>query len=126
CAGAQYLHYGFHSISTALVERCCCRRERTLPSIEPEQPTRYAVGEEHSQSLARPESIGVLACEAMHSETFIPKRKYSLPQYWRGYANIPVAPALPTPYLLIPSQYHSISIRIWLVILSAAKNLKSS
>jgi hypothetical protein len=75
------------------------------------------VGEELSQSLARPESIGVLACEAMHSETFIPKRKFSLPQYWRGYAT----------YLAhLHCQHLTSSFRletILLVILSAAKNL---
>jgi hypothetical protein len=78
------------------------------------------VGEELSQSLARPESIGVLACEAMHSETFIPKRKFSLPQYWRGYAT----------YLAhLHCQHLTSSFRletILLVILSAAKNLKCS
>jgi hypothetical protein len=63
------MHYGFHSISTAFVERCCCRRERPMPSIEPEQPTRIMRWEERSQSLARSESIGILACEAVRSES---------------------------------------------------------
>src|SRR5580700_7571305 len=64
----EYVHYGFHSISTAFEERCCCRRERPMPSIEPEQPTRMR-WEERSQSLARSESIGILACEAVRCKS---------------------------------------------------------
>jgi hypothetical protein len=92
------MHYGFHSISTALVELVLLQARKDVTFHRARATNALCGGEELSQSLARPESIGVLACEAVHSETFIPKRKSSLPQYWRGCAAIRVAPALPIAY----------------------------
>jgi hypothetical protein len=66
-AGAHQVRYGFHSISTALAERVLlqARKDNTFHRARATNETfSGTVGEELSQSLARPESIGVLACEA--------------------------------------------------------------
>jgi hypothetical protein len=63
------MHYGFHSISTAFVGAMLLQARKAI-AFHRARATNAKYGwEEHSQSLARPESIGVLACEALRCES---------------------------------------------------------
>ena len=79
------LRYGFRSISTALLGACAAAGEKgqCLPSSQSNH-CGFAVGEELSQSLARPESIGVLACEALRLNLSRFPRRTSLAQMLRA------------------------------------------